>query len=181
MIYSIIFVFVNILDNPKKKDKFIQIRIEQINNGHCCKTLEKHFQGKNSRLTTCLAEILWKVGTLLARERVDHLQALKRHSFSCMACQRNGNFTWNNIGGLNGLWSGLWSAPYNARFVYLLNGRSNPHRCTWRTLIIIAPLFCHFRQKLRNAFLPLKPSSSLLVTCWPVFSTRKMHIFWPLP
>ena len=37
-IYSIIFVFVNILDNSKKKkDKFILIRIEQINKGHCCK------------------------------------------------------------------------------------------------------------------------------------------------
>ena len=57
MIYSIIFVFVNILDNSKKKkDKFILIRIEQNKHRALLQTLEKHFQGKKSRLTTCLAQ-----------------------------------------------------------------------------------------------------------------------------
>ena len=42
------FCFVNILDNSKKKkDKFILIRIEQINTGHCCKLWKNISKAKN--------------------------------------------------------------------------------------------------------------------------------------
>ena len=88
----------------------------------------------------------WKIDHLFGLEslksrhffgmiKIDYLHyelALKWHSFSWMACQKNGNFTWNNIRGFKWIMEGSMSAPCNARIVYLLNGLHNPLRTSFK-------------------------------------------------